>query len=284
MKTLLVPTNFTDVSKNALDYAIALAAKLKTKITLLHAYHPFLADPGHLTERYKEELDIFRQEAEIKLDRRCTEVNKTSSHRCDFVNIEGLAKDIIVSYANESQPDLLVIGTESLSPLDRIVFGTVTGKVLKEANCDLLVIPEKAAYKPPKKMAFAMDYHDNDLEEIKLLMQLSKKFKSEIHIIHVVEDDENIKFEQSFFEDFQREVKQEITGGKIAFTLIKGKDTAKAIEKFINEHGIDLLAVSKTRKNILERLFSGSVSKKLFYHTHIPLLIFQAEDKSENQF
>lgn len=284
MKTLLVPTNFSSISNDTLPYATALAKKLNAKITLLHAYHTFPSDPGFLIKKHKEEVELIRKKAEIKLKGLCEKVESTSSCKCEFINAEGLTKDIIAKYANETKPDLLIIGTENLIYIDRVLFGTVTGKVMEIVNCTLLIVPEDAPYKPPKKIAFAMDYHDSDIEEILFISKLAQKFKAEIHIIHVVSDDKDVKYEKSFFEDFKGEVKNAVHRKKIIFKLIKEENIITGLEEYVDKEAIDILALAKTGKTFMERLFIGSVSQKLFNHTHIPLLIFKAEDKPNDLF
>ncbi len=279
MKTILVPTNFTDVGKNALSYATILAQKLKAKITLIHAYPNFTHPTEDAGQVYHKQAELFKKEAEQKLKSLCEEVESTSSCTSDFINVGGVAKEVIVSYANETKPDILVIGTESLSPIDRIIFGTITGKVMKEVDCPLLIVPEDVPYKPFQKLAFAIDYHDSDVEEIRFVEKLADKFAAEVHVIHVVADDENIPYEERFFEYFKKNVLKAAQSENITFKLIRGGNIVSELEKYAKKEAIDILAVAKTKKNLLEKLLFGSVSQRLFYHTHIPLLIFQARDK-----
>ncbi len=282
MKTLLVPVNFTEVSENALAYATALAKKLQAKITLLHAYRVLGYANDDTREKHEEEAELFRHSSAIKLKKLCEEIEAQTSCSCEFLNAEGSAKEVIVEQSKSLKPDLLVMGTESLNPIDRLLFETNTGTVLKEAQCTLLVVPENASFRPPEKIVFAMDYHDSDMEEIRYLSNLAAQFDSELHIVHVVADDENVHYEENFFDDFKQEVSRKIKA--IEFRLLKGSNISKTLEKYVKQENIDLLAVAKTKKSLLEKFFSGSVSQKLFYHTRIPLLIFQATDRPNDFF
>lgn len=282
MKTLLVPTNFSITSKNAISYAMVLAEKLSAKITLIHANYIFPIDPGYISKRNIEEVEIFRKEAEIKLKAQCEEIEDTSSCKCDFILSDGLPIDVIVNYVHSIKPDLLIMGTENHILINKLLLGTITGKVIKETNCTLLIVPEKAQYKPPKKIAFAMDYHDSDIEDLLFINDLAQKFKSELHIIHVASDDKNVKFEENYFENFKQEVKEAIHRKKIIFKLIKGENIITELEEYASKESIDVLSVAKTGKKFLERIFIGSVSQKLFYYTNIPLLLFEAKDISRN--
>lgn len=284
MKTLLVPVNFTPISKNAVMHAVNMSKKLGAKVVLLHAYHAFPVDvdPGLLVKEFKDEITLLEQVYKIKLEALCEEINSISPCKCEYVIIPGLAKDVIVSYANEIKPELLVIGTENFGPFERMIYGTITGKVIKEADCTILVIPEGVQYTTPKKIAFAIDYHDSDLKEIKLLEKLADKFNAETHIVHVVTELENDDFEVTYFIKTINEIKLNIHNDNIIFKLINGENITEELEEYVKEENIDILAVAKTKKSFIERLFSEAISQQLFYHTKMPLLIFEAEDVPED--
>ncbi len=284
MKSILVPTDFSPISKNALAYAVNLAENLDAQITLLHAYHTFSINinPSLLIKEYKEDVELFKRVSEIQLKAFCEEIKNTTSCQCGYVNYQGLAKDVIVEYANKTKPDLLIIGTENLMPIERIVYGTVTGKIIKEVDCSIMVIPEDVKYTTPKKIAFAMDYHDSDIDEVLFIENLSKKFNSKTLIVHVMKDTEDVLFEENYFMNTQVEIKKRISKNKTTFNLINGNNITEELEKYVTDESIDILAVAKTKKTFLERLFSGSVSQKLFYHINMPLLIFEAKDIPED--
>lgn len=284
MKTLLVPTDFSPISKNALAYAVGLAEKLDAKITLLHAYHlfPINIDANVMIKEFNDEVELYKRVSEVQLKELSKDIEQTTTCKCDYVSFQGLAKDVIVEYANEIKPDLLVIGTENLMPIERLIYGTVTGKVIKDVECTVMVIPESVKYTTPKKIAFAMDYHDSDVDEIRFVEELAKKFKSETHIIHVISNEEDEAFEEDYFIKTEIRIKKNVSKNHTVFRLIKGDTITKELKKYIAEKHIDVLSVAKTKKSFLEQLFSTSVSQKMFYSTNIPLLIFKATDTTED--
>ncbi|HRP54789.1 universal stress protein [Agriterribacter sp.] len=58
---------------------------------------------------------------------------------------------------------------------------------------------------------------------------------------------------------------------------LSGNDFENAIEQYINTNGIKLLAMVTYQRSFFERLFYPSISKKMSYHTKIPLLVIPAE-------
>ncbi len=277
MKNILVPVDFTDVSKNALIYAIHFAETLDAKVTLLHAYHTIPAVPEFPSESHEQELEELRSKAQKSLELLCEEVDQNKV-ACAYINVEGYARESIVEYTDQTNPDLIIMGTETISPIDKIIFGTVTGKVLKKVSCPIMVIPEEATYQQPKKMAFAIDYHENDLEDIQFMIPLAKKFGAELHALRVATDEDSLEFEDKLLADFKHKVDQSVHDNSIIWHLIKGSNVVDQLEKYVRDSDISVISAAKSRMNPLMKAFFGSVTQKLFYHTHIPLLIFQAED------
>lgn len=284
MKTILVPTDFSPISKNALAYAVGLAEKFGAKIMLFHAYHTFPVDidPGLLVKEYHEEIELFKKVSDVQLKALCEEIGNTSTCKCDYISLQGLAKDVIIEYANDTNPDLLVIGTENLLPMERIIYGTITGRVIKDVDCTLLVVPERAKFTTPKKIAFAIDYHDSDLKEIQFVEKLANKFNAKTHIVHIITELENEDFEVTYFTKTINEIKLNIPKNNTIFKLINGENITEELEEYVKEEDIDILAVAKTKKSFMERLFSKDTTQQLFYHTKMPLLIFEAEDGPED--
>lgn len=278
MKTILIPTDFSAASENALAYALTLAKEFNSEITLLHAYHTIPAQPEIPSRDHEEELKQLRTASEQKLEAVCSDIRKLSQLECNSILVEGYAKNEIVSHACEGDSDLLVMATESINPIDKIVFGTITGKVLKKVKCPILIVPQEASFQHPKKIAFALDYHESDLKDLRFMIELAQKFKTELHVLRVAATGADKDFEDKLMKDFKERIDQEIADCDITWHLVSGENVAKALGEFAASNSIDLLATAKSKLNFLKKVFSGSITQKLFYKTHIPLLIFQASD------
>lgn len=274
IKNILVPTNFSAISENAIYYAAELAKNLGANIQILHSYQALAPDYQNPNENFEEEAE---QKAKMKLDKLCSDIQNKFAVKCDFIFVKGMPEEAILSHAESKDTDILVLGTESLTQLERIIFGSVRGEIFNEAQCSLLMIPQNAYYHPLKKIAFASDYHDSDLIEISQLMQVAEKFGSNLHIIHVLTESNHQKYEESFFEDFQQKVRQLTFKNQIVFNLLQAETVSKELQKYVGENEIDLLAVAKTRKSKLEKILAGSLTQKLFFNSKIPLLVFQEE-------
>ncbi|MEO9870587.1 universal stress protein [Ekhidna sp.] len=278
MKSILIPLDFSEVSSNALAYGINIARAFDAKLNLLHAYHTTPANLDIKTKSHQEELAYFRKSALSELESIQADITQKFHLECEIINEEGFALEKIISYANSWDYDLLIIGTESRGPLDKFVFGSITGKVLDKVQCRLLIVPQASSFDTPKNIAFALDYHDTDQDDLLFLEELANRFDSELSVIRVTSGEKDDEWESKMMKDFRFDIDDMLPDNDISWHFILGKNVPKQLEKFVNNYNVDLLATSKSKLSLLAQLFSGSITKKVFYRTDIPLLVFHAED------
>jgi universal stress protein A len=151
LRRILVPIDFSDHSKKALQYAIPFAEQFKTSIDLLYVVEPaiypadfsfgqvgFPAVEDELRQRGAEELEgLIKREIG-------TRVNARSSVRT------GKAAYEIEQYAREESIDLIIIATHGHSGVEHVLFGSTAEKVVRHAPCPVLVVrlAEKEFVKP----------------------------------------------------------------------------------------------------------------------------------------
>lgn len=146
LSRILVPTDFSDYSKEALDYAIHLARMLKAKLYLLHVFEwPVYSDvgvsPGVRPEVY-EWIKEIKTESSGKLDRLADEVRRR------HVTVHPLFKEgtpflEILEAAEETRADLIVVGTHGRTGLAHVLLGSVAERVVRKSPCPVLTVRPK---------------------------------------------------------------------------------------------------------------------------------------------
>lgn len=140
LKRILVPTDFSEFSKIAADYACELAAKFDAELHLLHVLqsHPTatprfamgLALPGSVQES--------RADAEEAL---ASVVDPQRRKGRTIVRVvEGAPFVQIVRYARENEIDLIVVGTHGHSGLVHVLMGSVAENVVRKSPCPVLTV------------------------------------------------------------------------------------------------------------------------------------------------
>lgn len=141
-KTILCPLEFSDASTPALEYALSLAQEANGRLILLHVIESLVgetaaADMGHLSvseySRYVEEDAVARLKSAVPDEARTWSTPQERIAR-------GRAYREILRVARDEGVDLIVMGVQGKGALNRLVFGSTTHHVIREARCPVLTI------------------------------------------------------------------------------------------------------------------------------------------------
>ena len=144
LKRILVPTDFSDASQNALRYAMAFAENFQAALDVLHVIvDPYVIPPGgegYLPPTdYPQQLErVARQHLDqwVPADwRKGRSVTLDCIHGAPFVEI--------VRYARAQQSDLIVMGTHGRGVIAHILLGSVAERVVRKAPCPVLTVRPK---------------------------------------------------------------------------------------------------------------------------------------------
>lgn len=140
-KRILVPIDFSDHSKHALDHAIQLAREFDAELTLVYVVEPAIypADLGfgqvampsferELAERGRKELD------------RLIESRIAGAARAKALVKSGRPFLEIIRAAEEEHSDLIIIATHGHTGIEHALFGSTAEKVVRKAACPVLVV------------------------------------------------------------------------------------------------------------------------------------------------
>lgn len=275
MKTILVPTDFSENANNALHYAIELAKKEKAKIILLHAFHFTLVYPDMPLQFLDEQIKTAEQLAGNQLKLLCEKVEKSSE--CEFITQEGLAVDLILDTIEKKNPDLVVMGTTGVSGIKEMFIGSITAKIVEKATCPVITVPKNADFKPIKNITYATDYYMSDINALSKIVEIAKLFDARITMLHVCYDMLTHEAEEEFMGAFKIKVEKDIQYSEMAYKLVYGNNLIDVLEDYIKNESPDLFSMSTHYKNLFDKFFGANSTKKMTYHTKVPLLAFHFE-------
>ena len=274
MKKILVPTDFSSNAKNAVDYAVALAKKEKSKLILLHAFHIQYPTSEIPVAMVIEEVSKTQREAEKKLTKLCSDISASKKVECDFICKEGLAMDIVLEISQKIRADLIIMGTKGASGIKEVVFGSNTAIVIEKANCPVIAVPKNASFSGIRNIVFSTDYHESDILTLKRIVEIAKAFKSRVNILHAADEEFKHEIEEELMDSFKKAVSKKIKYNKLSYTIKYSKLLEKVLHQYVKKEMPDLIAMSTRRRNLLEKIFGSSITKKMAYHSNIPLLAF----------
>jgi nucleotide-binding universal stress UspA family protein len=189
---ILCPVDFSDFSRHALDYAAGIARWYEARITALHVVPPItsmlpVAGEGlypPLVFR-PEDLDQFRKELE-------SFVRASGIEALDTEVAQGSVPREIARFARELPADLLVMGSHGRSGFERLMLGSVTEKLLRNAPCPVLTVPARASAAVPVNALFsrvlcAVDFSPASLHAIALAQAVAGEAAAQLCVLHVLE-------------------------------------------------------------------------------------------------
>jgi universal stress protein A len=142
LKRILVPTDFSKFSENALRYATAFAEKFGSHLYLLHVVQDltwFIPEAILVAPAAMPPLEEFRTAARTALDRVVKELNLPGI-KIEAAVAEGTPFEAIIRFAREQNVDLIVMGTHGHTGLAHMLMGSVAEKVVRKAPCPVLSV------------------------------------------------------------------------------------------------------------------------------------------------
>jgi len=277
MLSILLPTDFSENSMNAIKYALEFFKYQRTTFYFMHAYQNEFYDHDELSSRevFNDVLDNIRNDSHNNLKNLIAEVKKTAPNpRYTYHTIS--AYNTLVEEANliadAKNIDLIVMGTKGKSDERHIVFGSKTFQVLKYVQCPVLAIPSKYTNTQPKRILFPTDYMmPYKRRELKLLSILAKSYRSHIDVLHVSKS-KKLSIRQEDNKDF---IADTLCDNEVNFYREDSKKIADTIKTYIKDKNVDMITMVNTQHSFLEDMLFPSNIDKISIDLKIPLLAMQ---------
>lgn len=277
---ILVPIDFSQAALVALDYAVAIAKEIGATITVYHSFTPMTnisLAAGNIP--LEQEIDRLIRQLNEQAEN-LIRPYKTISYREKegFVEIDTLIKVGYVAddiaMLTESSYHLVVLGTKGVSGIDEVIFGSVAGKVAEVAKCPVLIIPEKAFFNGIESIVYATELGKTDQFIIDDLLDFADIFGAKISCLHINTESNQMAEKLTKLTDLEScywftPIK------KLTFELLTGESVLKSLYQYLDEHKPDMLTVVHKNRSFIEGIFHQSISKKLAFHSKIPILILQ---------
>jgi nucleotide-binding universal stress UspA family protein len=270
---ILLPTDFSDNSWNALIYALKLYANKSCTFYFLHTTHISNATSrSYITTKFVDDLqkESLKNLTELKLQ--ALFVNDNANHDFEIISSEEELKNAIHKVIEEHNIDIVIMGTKGASNAIENFMGSNTVHVLKKIkDCPVLLIPEELEFVIPKQIAFPTDYNrfyeKSALESISAIANL---FDSMIRVLHI-----NTEKKLSITQEFNKKILADyLENNRHSFHWESDyTDKSTTISTFIDENKIELLAMVNYKHSLLETILNEPVIKKLAFNPTVPLLI-----------
>lgn len=265
MKIILCPTDFNTNSLNAIKYACNLAKAFKSKVVLLHVLEiPVLYSDVPFAD-VQSAYSFLQQDADKELLKTIKSLH-VSFPEIKFQGLvkQGAAAEVINQTAEEQKADLVVMSSLSKNEYERIIFGSVTSRVLKTANTQILVVPPRYKFTTVKNIAYATSGSPENLSEALKLVTLAKGLKSTLTLLHVDDGNKEIDLKAAQIALGYKQTKS---------AVISHIDIKEGISQYLKTSKPDIICMFKHHRSFFDGLIQGSITQKVIKNIRIPLLV-----------
>ncbi|MFK8038694.1 MAG: universal stress protein [Crocinitomicaceae bacterium] len=267
MKTILVPTDFSENAFKALEYASFLAIQISAKIVVLNAYQI----PSGTSNVMINFADILEKDANEGLSKL---MNKLSSQHT-FKNVEyiplscyGFLIEAIEIASKHHEVDLVVMGTAGASHLKGKIFGSNTIAVIRKTNYPIVVVPNQVEFLEWKNIILASNEDDSILSAVKVLNSFVNSKEVNIDIVSVESKNNDSHTNHA-------ELIHGLKGWHYELHTEKNDNIVDGIINYTENHQSDIIVLLRKSYSFIERILHSSVTKKLALHSNKPLFLFK---------
>jgi len=280
MKNIVLPTDFSDNSWNAIFTVLKMYHDVPCHFYILHAYE---SNAMNMLDKKGEQrlgviYDTLSAYSEQELDKILAylkENHQNTNHTFEVVSKSNSLVNAVKEILSKKEIDLLCMGTQGATGAKQVFMGSNTVKVLKQVgNCPILVVPKDYNFQALNSLVFSTDFSKKyKKHQLSLLIELAKLWKSVIKVVHVsleIALNDQQKINQELLNERFKDL--EVIFNTIDFEA----DVEHSLKKFIAETKVDLIATVRYQHTFWEKVINEPLVKKMTFHTKVPLLILPA--------
>lgn len=278
MKTILLPTDFSNNSMNAIDYAMHMFRDIECRFYILNVQKAssFVSDDlmtaSPSVNLYQAIIDASKKSL-INIIKRIDEKYNNPKHELvSIVDYDNFI-DSINQTCKVKQVDLIIMGTKGASGFEKVIFGSNTVRVMQRGQIPVLAIPNNYSYKSFEKAALISDYlTEYKKNDISAFVEIVERFNSRVDILYVSENKDLTRNQQENINLMDEYLK----GTSHDFIHLEGTDVYKKVSEYVMDNEINLLAMVNRKHSFLERLLSTQKVEEFGSRGEIPILVMHS--------
>ena len=276
MKTILVPTDFSEQANNALDFAVDIARHTgDTQVQVIH----IMEGLGHYSFNTTGEVGYTEDEKEIVLSQVLESSNKQLT---ELINKEEYADVSLEGKVEVGNPykgiskeiarcgaELVVMGTRGSSGLTEILIGSNTEKVVRYSKCPVITVKDPIKFDNIRDIVFATNLTEDQTEIVERIKKMQSLMGATVHLLKV-NTPNHFHTDRQTREEFDKFVDKH--GFTDYTTNIYNEATEEdGILYFAEDVHACMIAIGTHGRTGLLHLLSGSIAEDLVNHSRIPV-------------
>lgn len=271
MKTIIVPTDFSPVSINAMNFATNMALSIDARILLLNVYNiPVSYAEVPIVLVSVEEL---KKGSETQLEELKNGIIHITSGKIKVYTESrmGNTVDELEELCKHVQPFAVVMGAKGKSGIEKMIFGSTTLTAIRHLTWPVIGVPPGKEYsKGIKKIGFACDFKQVvESTPVHFIKQMVKEFDAELHILNVDYNNKSFRPETPQQSFLLHNLLEDINPH---YHYINNADIEDGINEFAETNNLDLVIAIPKKHKLLDGIFKPSSTRQLVFQSHIPVM------------
>lgn len=271
-KRIVIPTDFSQTARNAVNYALDFLGKDKSEIFLLNAFESPHMGSGMLISIN----DILEKESKqaLKIELKKLQIeNKINGYSIETISEHGDLVGSLQKWSKKLKFDYVLLGTNGASGIKGALFGSNATQVIDCASVPVISVPGVARFNGIKKMVLAIDgkpyNNESIISEIEFLL---KEFGSDLHLVFVEtpRNRETIAQRKVFIHQLIDRLKKQ---GNVFFHQVSSESAIEGLTEFVlNQKDIDLVGMVPRKKSFINKF---SRTKSFSIGSELPLWTYR---------
>ncbi len=278
IKKVLVPIDFSPVSLNALETAIAICKRQLATLTLIHVventYVLFPPEAGGATGAILPDLV---KNANESLNELAKKLRTNHDLVINQIVQSGNPADEICRWALHKDFNLIVMGTHGASGLREFFLGSNAYRVVKNSPCPVMTMPGDNTWIDFKKILFPIRMVPNALDKYDVIRPIIQKNGSSMTIVGMVKKDDSTGFIEmkALVDTVQTKMTEDnvICQSEVHYC----DNVAKQVLSISETEKPDLIVITATLDASLKDFFLGPYTQDIVNHAHYPVLSIRPE-------
>ncbi|PQJ68826.1 MULTISPECIES: universal stress protein [Polaribacter] len=276
MKNILLPTDFSDNSWNAIEYALNFYKDSMCNFYLLHINRlSNVATEDYYYAQTQELLvDVNIENAKTalkKLQQKIVENFNNTKHKFVTLTDTNFFIESIRQHIEEKKIDVIVMGTKGASGLAGFITGSNTGDVITKVKCTTLVVPENAKFGKIEEIAFPTDFSlSTDLQLLQPIINILEEKKASLRVLNISKKVTALNADQQKSKELLEDYFYNYSH---SFHFLTNKKVEDAVQCFVNSRNIDMIVMVAKNLNYFQQILFHTKVAEISYHTDVPFLV-----------
>lgn len=277
-KSILVPTDFSDVAYHASEYAISLGKQLGIKkIVLYHAWQqPVVVDPNLVnTELVNvEELREIGDENLHSFTKKIKQLAGPEFQVVQEMDYSPVAGGVAEMSAKHNVSYVIMSVTGSGKFVEKVL-GSNAVSTAKSINVPVIIVPGSYNFQPIEHIALTCDYKNIQTTiPFAPVKQVLQDAAAKLFVVYVDTTRETLP---DSLEEQNRQINTLLDRTDAQFHIVEDSSFMHGIAEFSEDNHIELIVAVPRKKGFLEVLFKGSRTTELAFNSKIPIMIVHKE-------